>query len=147
MLLLGSITDFIETRRLVGLRITLHTIRAHINIRGNDLVDAAAKLAVTHFNTFPPPQTLRVEIVETAPRPIHWVMYSAKLTGLLRPTGKMMSLAHPFVRDIFHFHISFIYLSINLYISIDLSIHLSIFGTVRPTAAGQISGGLFPRTI
>jgi hypothetical protein len=25
-------------------------------------------------------------------------------TGLLHPTGEMMSLAHPFVRDIFHFH-------------------------------------------
>ena len=78
MLLLGSITDFIETRRLVGLRITLHTIRAHINIRGNDLVDAAASLAVTHYDTLPPPQTRRAEIGEIAPRPVHWVMYSVK---------------------------------------------------------------------
>jgi ribonuclease HI len=79
MLLLGSITDFLETRRLAGLRTTLPPeIKAHTSIRGNDLVDEAAKLAVTHFDTLPPPQPLRVEIGETSPRPIYWVMYSAK---------------------------------------------------------------------
>ncbi len=50
-LLLDSITDLLETRRLLGLRITLHKIRAHTNIRGNDLANAAAKLAVTHYDT------------------------------------------------------------------------------------------------
>jgi len=78
MLLLRSITDLLETIRLAGLRTTLHKIRAHTIIRGNDLANAVAKLAVTHFDTLPPPQTLRVEIGETAPRLIHWVMYSTK---------------------------------------------------------------------
>jgi len=60
MLLLGSITDLLETRRSEDLRTTLHNIRAYTNIRGNDLADAAAKLDVTHFGTLPPSQTLRV---------------------------------------------------------------------------------------
>ncbi len=30
-------------------------------------------------------------------------MHTTLLTRLLHPTGEMMSLAHPFVRDIFHF--------------------------------------------
>ena len=54
-LLLDSITDLLETRRLSGLRTTLHKIRAHTNIRGNDLVDATTKLAVTHYDALPPP--------------------------------------------------------------------------------------------
>jgi hypothetical protein len=56
-LLLGSITDLIETKMLAGLSTTLHIIRGHTNIRGNNLADAAAKLAVTHYETLPPPQT------------------------------------------------------------------------------------------
>jgi len=76
-LLLDSITDLLETRRLSGLRTTLHKIRAHINIRGNDLADAAAKPAVTHYDTLPLQQTRRVETGETVPRPNYWVMYSA----------------------------------------------------------------------
>ena len=75
-LLMDSIADLLETIRLSGLRTTLHKIRAHTNIRGNDLADAAAKLAVTHYDTLPPPQTRRVETVETAPRPTYWVIYS-----------------------------------------------------------------------
>ena len=77
-LLLGSITDILETRRSAGLRTNLHKIRAHTIIRGNDLADAAAKLAATHYDTLPPPQTRRVETGETTPRPNHRVMYSAK---------------------------------------------------------------------
>ncbi len=46
-LMLGSIIDLLETRRLAGLSIALHKIRAYTNIRGNDLADAAAKLAHT----------------------------------------------------------------------------------------------------
>jgi hypothetical protein len=67
-LLLGSITELFETIRLAGLRTTLHKRRDHPIIRGNDLADATAKLTVTHFDTFPPPQTRRVEIGEVAPR-------------------------------------------------------------------------------
>ena len=78
-LMLGSITDLLETRRLAGLRTTIHKISDHTNIRGNDLADAAAKLAVTHFNTLTPPQTRRVEIGEISPRTVHWVTYSVKL--------------------------------------------------------------------
>ena len=77
-LVLDNITDLLETRRFSGLRITLHKIREHTNIRGNDLADAAAKLAVTHYDTLPPPHTRRVETRETAPRPNFWVMYSVK---------------------------------------------------------------------
>ena len=57
-LLLGSITDLLKTRRSAGLRTALHKIRAHINIRGNDLVDATVKLAVTVFDTLPLSQPL-----------------------------------------------------------------------------------------
>jgi ribonuclease HI len=78
-LLMDSITDLIETRKLSGIRTTLHKIRAHTNIRGNDLADAAAKRAVTHYDTLPPLQTRRVETGETAPSPNYWVMYSAEL--------------------------------------------------------------------
>jgi hypothetical protein len=77
MLLLESITDLLEARRLVGHRTTLHKIRAHANIRSNDLADAAAKLAVRSLDTLPPKQTLRVDIGEVAPRPHHWVIYTA----------------------------------------------------------------------
>ena len=61
-----------------GLSTTLHKIRAHTNVRGHDLADAAAKLAVTHCDTLPSPQTRRVKTGETDPRPIYWVMYSYK---------------------------------------------------------------------
>ncbi len=70
-LMLGSITDLLEARRLAGLRTTLHKVRRHTNIRGNNLADAAAKLAVTHFDTLPSSQTRRVEIGEVASRPVH----------------------------------------------------------------------------
>jgi ribonuclease HI len=76
-ILLESIVDLLETRKLAGRRTTLHTIRAHTNIRGNNLADAAAKLAVRSFDTLPPNQTLRVDIGEIAPRPQYWIMYTA----------------------------------------------------------------------
>ncbi len=38
---------------------------------------AAAKLAVRSFDTLPPYNKLRVDIGEVAPRPQHWVMYTA----------------------------------------------------------------------
>jgi len=68
-LLLGSIADLLETRRRAGLSTTILTIRGPTNIRGNDFADAdaAAKLAVTHYETLPPPQIRRVEIGEIAP--------------------------------------------------------------------------------
>jgi ribonuclease HI len=47
MLLLSGITDLLEERHRQGFSTTLHKFRAHTNIRGNDLADAAAKLAVT----------------------------------------------------------------------------------------------------
>ena len=78
MLLLESITDLLETRRrLSGFHTTLHKLRAHTNIRGNDLADAAAKLVVRNFDTLPPAQSPRVGIREIAPHPSHWVMYTA----------------------------------------------------------------------
>ena len=77
-ILLSGITTLLEERRRLGLHTTLHKLRGHTNIRGNDLADAAAKLAVTHFDTLPPSQTTRVDIGENAPRPHHWVMYTVK---------------------------------------------------------------------
>jgi len=77
-LLLDSITDLLETRRRSGLITILHKIRAHTNIWGNALVDAAAKLAVAHYDTLPPTQTRRVETGEIAPRPHYWVVYTDK---------------------------------------------------------------------
>ncbi len=60
---------------MAGLHTNLHKIRTHTNIRGNDLADAAAKLAAPHFDTLPQPQWLQVEIGETTLRHIHWIMY------------------------------------------------------------------------
>ncbi len=58
MLMLRSITDLLEARKARGHFTTLRKIRANINIQGNDLVDAAAKLAITNFETLPPDRTL-----------------------------------------------------------------------------------------
>ena len=63
---------------MAGLSTTLHKIRGHTHIHGNDVADAAAKLAVTHYETLPPPQTRRFEIGEIVPREVHLVMYSVK---------------------------------------------------------------------
>ncbi len=80
MPLLHSITDLMETRRENGYSTVMRKIRAHIHIRGNDLADATAKLAVTEYDTLPSEQTLRVEIGSIAPRPPFWVMYTANPT-------------------------------------------------------------------
>jgi len=48
---MGSINDLLETRRLTGLSTTLHIIRGHTNIRGNDPADAAAMEVFAHFET------------------------------------------------------------------------------------------------
>ena len=77
-LLLDSITDLMESRQRSGLSTTLHKIRAHANIKGNDLADAVAELAVTHHDTLPPPHARRVETGEIAPSPHYWVMYTAQ---------------------------------------------------------------------
>jgi ribonuclease HI len=71
MLLLESITDLLEARRLAGFHTTLHIIRAHTSIRGNDLADAAAKLEVRNFDILSQAQTTRVDNGEIAPRPTH----------------------------------------------------------------------------
>ena len=76
MLLLESITELLDTRASLGFRTSLHKIRGRTRIRGNDLADAAAKLAVQSFYTLPPAQTIRVDVGEIAPRPKHWVMYT-----------------------------------------------------------------------
>jgi hypothetical protein len=66
MLLLRSINFLLEIR-IHGFRTNLHIIWA--DIRANDLGDASDKLAVTHFGTNPPEQTLRVDIWEISMRP------------------------------------------------------------------------------
>ena len=72
-----GITDLLETRQVKGYSTVLRKIRAHTHIRGNDLADTAAKLAVTDFDTLPGENTLRVEVGSIAPRPPLWVMYTA----------------------------------------------------------------------
>ncbi len=78
MLLLSGITYLLEERRRQGFSITLHTIRANTNIRGNDLADAAAKLTVTQYDSLPESQKLKVLVGEVAPHPPYWVMCTAK---------------------------------------------------------------------
>ncbi len=75
-LLLSDIADLLEERRRKGFSTTLHKLRAHTNIRGNDLTDAAAKLTVTRYDSLPESQKLKVCVGEIAPRP---------LTGLCTP--------------------------------------------------------------
>ena len=77
MLLLDNNSDILETRRWAGYRTTLHKIMAHTNIRGNDLADAASKMAVRSFDTIPPNKKTRVDIGGIAPRPQYWVLYTA----------------------------------------------------------------------
>ncbi len=77
MLLLQRISNLLETRREKGYSTSLRKIRVHTHIRGNDLADAAAKLAVTYFDTLSDDQTARVDIGAIAPRPPFRVMYTA----------------------------------------------------------------------
>ena len=96
MTLLESIVDLLETRKREGRSTTLHKIKAHTNIRGNDLADAAAKLAVRSFDTLPSHQTLRVDIGEIAPRPEYWIMYTAKPPMLgVAPTTLTIPASNP----------------------------------------------------
>ena len=74
MLLLSGITDLLEERCKRGFRMTLHRIRAHTNIRGNDLADVAAKMAVKQSDSLPESHKLKVDVGEILPRPPHWVM-------------------------------------------------------------------------
>jgi len=62
-------SELLENHRDRGLATTLRTIKTHSNIRGNDLADEEAKLAVTDLNTLSPDQTIRVEVGSIAPHP------------------------------------------------------------------------------
>ena len=76
--LLQSISHLLEARREKGYSTSLRKIRAHTQVRGNDLADTAAKLVVTDYDKLPPDQTLRVDIGAIAPRPPFWDMYTSK---------------------------------------------------------------------
>jgi hypothetical protein len=76
MLLLQSISHLLESRREKSYSTSLRKVRAHTHIRGNDLADAAAKIAVTDYDTLPSEQTTRVDIGAIVPRPPFWVMYT-----------------------------------------------------------------------
>jgi hypothetical protein len=78
MLLVSGITDLLEERRRTGFLTTLHEIRAHTNFRGNDFVDAAAKMVATRYDSLPKAKILKAVIGEIPPRPPHWVMYTVK---------------------------------------------------------------------
>jgi hypothetical protein len=78
LVLLDIITYLIDARRAASFSTTLHKLRGHTNIRGNDLADAAARMVVQNFATLPQEQMLRVDVGANAPRPPYWVMYTAK---------------------------------------------------------------------
>ncbi len=69
MLLLQSISHLLEFGREKGYSTSIRKIRAHTYIRGNDLADAAARLAVANYDTLSREQAMRVEIGAIAPRP------------------------------------------------------------------------------
>ncbi len=77
----------------------LYKIKAHTHthIRGNDLADAAAKLAVTDYDTLPSGQTMTVDIGAIAPRLPLWVMYTANPTTPTPAlaTGPRQATLHP----------------------------------------------------
>ena len=56
MILLSGITDLLEGRRRQEFSTTLRKIRVHTEIRGNDLVNAAAELAATQYDSLPKSQ-------------------------------------------------------------------------------------------
>ena len=78
MILLSRTTDLQEERRRPRFRTILHKIRAHTNIRGNGLPDAAAKMSVTQYNSLPESHKLKIDVGEVGPCPPHWVMYTVK---------------------------------------------------------------------
>jgi hypothetical protein len=94
MLLLYIITTFLEEHRDRGLEKIVRKIKTHTKLRGNDLVDAAAKLAASDYDTLSTPdQAIRVEVGSIA---------SAHSTGLCtkKPSpapaiGFMHSPSHP----------------------------------------------------
>jgi hypothetical protein len=69
MLLINNITDLIEIRKSRGLHTTLHKIKAHANIRGNDLADATAKLAVAYYDTLSATKNVMGVYKEKIPSP------------------------------------------------------------------------------
>ncbi len=69
LLLLSGISDLLEERRSKSFSTILHKIRAHTNIRDNDLADAAAKLAVTQYDSLPESQKLKLTVGDVAPHP------------------------------------------------------------------------------
>ncbi len=77
MLVIQAISHLLEARRKNGYSTVLRKIRAHTHIRGNDLTDAAAKPAVTDYDTLPSGQTMTIDIGAIAPRPQFWVVYTA----------------------------------------------------------------------
>ena len=98
LFLLNGLTDLLEERRRRGSRTTFHKIRAHANIRGFNLKDAAAKMAVTQYDSLSESQKLKVDIREIAPHPPHWVMYT--VSPPLSPTQletctRMVTLRQP----------------------------------------------------
>jgi hypothetical protein len=76
LLVFSRITDLLDERRRRGFRTTLHKIQAHTNIRGNDLADAAAKVAVKQYDSLSESQSTKVDFGEVPPRPPRWVMYN-----------------------------------------------------------------------
>ena len=100
LLLLSKITDLLEKRRRQEFRTTLQKIWAHTNIRGNDLADAAARIAITQFDSLRKSQKLKVDVGKVAPRPPHLVMYTVKPPPPLTHLGtgtRMATLRQPWL--------------------------------------------------
>jgi hypothetical protein len=67
--LITAIVTSLQYRIRLGLPTILRKIRRHTNIRGNDLIDAAAKRVVTYFESIPEHQKVTVTIGKYAERP------------------------------------------------------------------------------
>ena len=77
-LLMSGITDLPKERRRRVFRTTLHKIRAHINVRDNIRADAAAKMAVTQYNSLPESQKSKIDVGEVPSCPPLQVMYTVR---------------------------------------------------------------------
>jgi len=72
MLMLKNIIDLLEAMRENVFFATLREIKTHTYIRGDDLTDAAAKLAVTDFDILPPENIIRMGFGSIALFPSHY---------------------------------------------------------------------------
>jgi hypothetical protein len=76
--LISAVVNSLQCRIRLGLPTTLHKIRGHTNIKGNDLANVAAKRVVTSFEDIPENPKVTVTIGKYAERWEFWVMCTDK---------------------------------------------------------------------